>query len=79
MSDDGPDSLVLPYLRRLDEKMDRLTEEVQDLKRRMTAVERQIGGLYVGQSAIQERIDRLELRLDRIERRLDLVEPVGRG
>lgn len=72
---DGPDSLVLRYLRSMDAKLDRLSDDVQDLKHRMTAVERQIGELFVGQAAIQARLDRFEVRLDRIERRLGLAEP----
>jgi predicted nucleic acid-binding Zn-ribbon protein len=63
---DVPDNLVLQFLRRLDEKVDRITDDMQDLKHRMTAIEIQIAG----QSA---RMDRIELRLDRIERRLELA------
>lgn len=63
---DAPDNLVLQLLRRLDEKVDRITEDMQDLKHRMTAIEIQVAG----QSA---RMDRIELRLDRIERRLELA------
>ena len=63
---DEPDSLVLQYLRRLDGKVDRLADDMQDLKHRMTALEIQVAG----QSS---RMDRIEHRLDRIERRLDLL------
>jgi predicted nucleic acid-binding Zn-ribbon protein len=61
------------FWRRSDEKLDRLIENVADLKRRMTSVEVQVAQLhgdFAGQSA---RIDRIETRLGRIERRLDLV------
>ena len=63
---DAPDNLVLQVLRRLDEKVDRLTVDRQDLKHRMTALVIQVSG----QSA---RMDRIEVRLDRIERRLELA------
>ena len=56
---EGPDNLVLQYLRRIDQKMDRLIEDVGD--------QMSIGG-------VQRRIDRVEQRLDRIERRLDIIE-----
>ncbi|MDQ4135427.1 MAG: hypothetical protein M3158_04530 [Pseudomonadota bacterium] len=62
-----PDNIVLIYLRRIDEKVDRLTDDMRDLKVRMTGVEENLAG-------VQRRIDRLEMRLERIERRLDLVE-----
>ena len=63
-----PDSLVLRYLRRIDDKLDRLVDDVADPKARMTSVEEGLVGVH-------RRQDRLELRIDRIEKRLDLVEP----
>ncbi|RJF67330.1 hypothetical protein [Rhodopseudomonas palustris] len=62
-----PDNLVLTYLRRLDGKIDRVLDDVQDLKVRMTAVEEGLAG-------VNRRLDRLEVRVDRIERRLELSE-----
>jgi archaellum component FlaC len=62
-----PDNMVLILLRRLDEKMDRVIDEIRDLKVRTTAVEENLAG-------VQRRIDRLEARVERIEKRLDLVD-----
>jgi len=62
-----PDNIVLVYLRRLDEKVDRLIDDVGDLKVRMTAVEESIAG-------VNRRLDRLDGRVDRIERRLELAD-----
>lgn len=59
------DNLVLVYLRRIDEKVDRIAEDMRDLKVQMTAAEEAIVGL-------NRRMDRIEARLDRIERRLEL-------
>ena len=70
---DSPDNLVLTLLRRLDTKLDRLIDDVQDLKHRMTSVERQLGDLRSDMAGLSARIDRLEVRIDRIERRLDIV------
>jgi hypothetical protein len=39
-----PDNLVLIYLRRIDGKIDRLTDDVQDLKHRVTLLEDQVAG-----------------------------------
>ncbi len=64
---DEPDNLVLQYLRRIDAKLDRVIEDVQDLKARVTA-------LGEGLAGVHRRMDRFELRLDRIEKRLDLVD-----
>ena len=78
---DAPENIVLVFLRRLDVKMDRVIDEVQDLKRRMTSLEasqshlrHDIADLHAGQAGVQLRIDRVEQRLERIERRLDLQD-----
>ena len=63
---DEPENIVLVYLRRLDSKMDRVLDDLRDLKVRMTAEEAIVG--------LNRRMDRVEGRLDRIEKRLDLVE-----
>jgi predicted nucleic acid-binding Zn-ribbon protein len=62
-----PDNIVLVMLRRMDGKLDRIIEDVQNLKVRMTSVEEGLVG-------VNRRVDRIEERLDRIERRLDLTE-----
>ena len=62
-----PDNIVLVYLRRIDEKVDRLIADNHDIKTRLAAVEENLAGVH-------RRIDRLELRVERIEKRLDLVD-----
>ncbi|WGJ15812.1 hypothetical protein QEV83_06015 [Methylocapsa sp. D3K7] len=63
---EAPDNMVLVYIRRIDEKIDRVIEDVREVR---------ITNLEEGQAGIHRRLDRVEARLDRIERRLDLVEP----
>jgi outer membrane murein-binding lipoprotein Lpp len=70
---DGPDSLMLVYLRRIDEKPDRLADNVADLGCRVTSLETKVALLHGDFVAQSERIGRIDLRLDRIERRLDIV------
>jgi hypothetical protein len=53
MNDDGPDNLVLRYLRRIDEKVDRLGDRLDDLTLRQTAVE-------VGLDRIEQRLNLAE-------------------
>jgi archaellum component FlaC len=68
---DEPDNLVLQMLRRMDTKLDRVIDDLGDLKVRMTHVEEGLAG-------VNRRLDRLETRVDRIEKRLDLVDhPYG--
>jgi len=62
-----PDSIILQYQRRFDGKLDRVVDEMLDVKVRLTAVEEGLAG-------VNPRLDRLEIRVERIERRLDLVD-----
>jgi hypothetical protein len=62
-----PDSIVLQYLRRFDAKLDRIVDEMPDVKVRLAAVEEGLAG-------VNRRLDRLEIPVERIERRLDLVD-----
>lgn len=64
---EDPDSIILVYLRRIDEKLDRVIADVAELKTRVGILEQQY-------ASISNRIDRVESRLDRIEQRLNLVE-----
>lgn len=81
MTDEGPDSLVLRYLRGIDTKVDALRDEVRDLKSRLSAVEtglnavrRDLVTLAEADAREQASIDRMSDRLERVERRLDLKE-----
>lgn len=71
---DEPDNFVLQYLRRIDGKLDRIAEDVQDLKIRATSVEERLASVDMALAGVNRRIDRVEQRLDRIERRFDLVD-----
>ncbi len=44
MSETGPDSLVLRYLRRIDENVSRMGEDLRDLKVRVTSLEEAVVG-----------------------------------
>ncbi|MEC8793985.1 MAG: hypothetical protein VXX53_09315 [Pseudomonadota bacterium] len=63
-----PENLVLEMLRRLDGKVDRLAEDVADLKTRMTAVEEGLAG--VNRRRVPAPVGR---RPDEEARRLDLA------
>jgi len=63
----GPENILLQHMRRCDEKLDRVVDEMLDVKVRLTAVEEGLAG-------VDHRLDRLEIRVERIERRLDLVD-----
>ncbi len=60
-------NLILEYMRKFDQKLDRMVDDLSDMKRRVTGVEENLAGVH-------RRLDRMDDRLDRVERRLELVE-----
>lgn len=72
-----PDNLTLVYLRRLDAKMDALSDNLNDLKARFTTLEIQVSHLaateasHYANTAI--RLDKIEHRLERLERHADII------
>ncbi|MFC3693454.1 hypothetical protein [Chenggangzhangella methanolivorans] len=64
---DEPDNMVLILLRKMDEKIDRLSDDVKDMKVRMINVDEGLAG-------VNRRLDRIEARVDRVERRLELSD-----
>jgi archaellum component FlaC len=62
-----PDNVVLVLLRKIDERTERMAEDLQDIKVRVTSVEEGLAG-------VNRRLDRLEGRVERIERRLELTD-----
>ena len=64
---DQPDSIVLAILRKIDQRTERMADDLQDLKVRVTSVEEGLAG-------VDRRLDRLEHRVERIEKRLELSD-----
>jgi len=75
---DAPDNLLLAYMRRLEEKLDRVLEMQADQGRRLTLLEIAVSNLAASEMGhyanFSLRTDRIETRLDRIDRRLGLIE-----
>lgn len=62
-----PDNVVLVLLRKIDQRTERMADDLQDLKSPVTSVEEGLAGVH-------RRLDRLESRVERIERRLELSD-----
>jgi archaellum component FlaC len=71
--DDGPDSIVLRFLRGLDAKVDRLADDMREVKQRLGALAEGLALQAHAIASISRRVDRLDERLERVERRPDLV------
>ncbi len=70
---DEPDNLVLVYLRRMEVKLDKVADDMSDVRRRVTSLEGAVSLLHGDFSGQSLRMDRVDARLDRIERRIDLT------
>ena len=71
---DESDNITLRYLRRLDEKMDRLTERVEDLSSEMRSVRTHMVAYAEDHARHDSGIASVRARLDRIEKRLDIQD-----
>jgi phage shock protein A len=71
---DEPDSIVLQFLRRMDQRLDRIEQRTEELIGRAGSVEDQLSGLRADVVRLEHRIDGLDKRMARVERRFDLVE-----
>ena len=74
--DDGPENHTLRYLRKLDDKLDRVLARFDTLTGRVAGLEKGFAVMIdLVMMAIPKRLDGVDQRLDRIERRLGLVGP----
>lgn len=69
---DEPRDIVLEYLRRIDRKVERIGEDVSDVKSRLIAFEGHMASFHVQVAGHSGDIVRITERLERIERRLEL-------
>jgi hypothetical protein len=68
-----PDSLVLRYLRRLDEKIDVVASGQQETTAELRAIKSHLAAFMQGEIAQDSAIASILARLERLERRLDLT------
>jgi septal ring factor EnvC (AmiA/AmiB activator) len=71
---DEPENLTLKMLRRMDAKLDRLVDDLQDVKMRLGSLEQKMAIVVTDIARIDGRLDGFEQRLGRIEKRLELIE-----
>ena len=69
---DEPDSLVLRYLRKLDERGDRVEDRLQELASELRSIKTHMSAFLQAELAQDGSIASILTRLDKIERRLDL-------
>ena len=68
------ENLTLVFLRRIDERLDRMESDLGDIKLRMTATEEHLASMMMSIAGVNARMDKIDGRLARVERRLDLTD-----
>jgi archaellum component FlaC len=71
---DNVENMTLVFLRRIDERLDRIEGDLGDIKLRMTASEEHLASMMMSLAGVNSRMDKIDARLTRIERRLELTE-----
>jgi hypothetical protein len=74
MAEDAPENLMLVYLRRLDQRMERIESDIGDIKLRVSATEEHLASMMMSMAGANARMDKIDARLARVERRLDLTD-----
>lgn len=69
---DEPDSIVLRFLRKLDEKIDRLDGRQLEMTAELRSIKTHLSAFMQGELSQDSSIASILSRLEKIERRLDL-------
>ena len=70
---DEPDSIVLRYLRKLDEKLDLLDSKQQEIVNELRSVKTHMSAFMQSELAQDSSMASILMRIEKIERRLDLT------
>jgi archaellum component FlaC len=71
---DNVENMTLVFLRRIDERLDRIEGDLGDIKLRMTASKEHLASMMMSLAGVNSRTDKIDVRFTRIERRLELTE-----
>jgi hypothetical protein len=71
---DEPVNITHEYFRRVDAKLDRVLDILQNNVSRLASLEEQVSLLRRDVTRVEHRIDSMDTQLSRIEKRLDLVD-----
>jgi len=69
-----PSNLVLAHLRKIDQNVGKLVDDVSEVKTTVVALDGHMASFHVQVAGHGAELDRIKARLERIERRLELSE-----
>ncbi len=67
------DNRLLEHMRAIRGGMDKMAEDIGDIKLRLESIETYVAQLHKDSAHVQVRVDRMDDRMARIEKRLELV------
>jgi archaellum component FlaC len=69
------ENLILERLRRMDERLGNIEDDMMGIKTRVSAIDEHLAGMLISLGGLNTRMDKFDERLARVERRLELVTP----
>jgi len=69
-----PSNIVLAHLRRIDRNVEKLVDDMGEVKTAIVALDGHMASTHVQVAGHSSELDRIRARLDRIERRLELSD-----
>lgn len=73
------ENLILEMLRRMDQRMQVMADDIGDIKLRSTATEEHLASIMMSIAGINSRMDKIDARVGHIERRLNLTDAGDAG
>jgi predicted nucleic acid-binding Zn-ribbon protein len=74
MAETVTNDLIYELLKRVNQRIGRIEEDMSDIKIRIGSLEEHVGAIVVSIAAINHRLDRNDDRFDLIEKRLGLID-----
>jgi hypothetical protein len=74
VSDTVSNELIYELLKRVNQRVGRIEEDISDIKIRIGSLEEHVGAIVVSIAAMNHRLDRHDARFDLIEKRLGLID-----
>jgi archaellum component FlaC len=69
------ENLILERLRRMDERLGNMEDDIRGIKTRASAIDEHLAGMLISLGGLNSRMDKFDEPVARIERRLELVTP----
>jgi archaellum component FlaC len=69
------ENLILERLRRMDERLGNMEDDIRGIKTRVSAIDEHLAGMLISLGGLNSRMDKFDEPVARVERRLELLTP----